>query len=99
MTQPREYKSLSYEQLPDASMEEVRAAIQPGDLSFVSQSDLLAELDRRRNREAADRMEGLTQEVRDLTGYIKNLTWAAVVIAIAAALIALVSLVLTAIRA
>ncbi len=82
------YRPLSYDQLPEATIDEIRAAIQPGTRSVVSQSDLLAELDRRYNRETADRMERLTIDVRDMTADIRRLTDLAVRIAVGAAVIA-----------
>lgn len=81
----------TYRQLPDASEDELRGGLRGSD-TYVSQSDLLAELDRRQTRAINERMVQLTQDVRDMTLAIKRLTWAAVLIAVVAALIALASL-------
>lgn len=87
-----DFVPLNYRQLPGATSEEIRAAIQPGNSVIVSQTDLVAELDRRMTREAADRMERLTRDVRDMTAHIRLLTIAALLLAIVATVVALVSL-------
>jgi hypothetical protein len=58
----------------------------------VSQSDLLSELDRRRTQAVNERLEKLTEEVRDMTAHIRNLTWAVLIIAVAAAGAALLTM-------
>lgn len=82
---------MTYQRLPDATDDQIRSALRGTD-TVVSQSDLLAELDRRLTREQNARLTTLTRDVRDMTKSINRLTVAAIIVAVAAACIALASL-------
>lgn len=88
-----DFQPLNYREFPDATVERILRAIQPGNTAFVTQSDLLSELDRRR-------MQAVNDEWRDspetcATAHIRNLTWAVLGISVVAATAALITLVVS----
>jgi Mg2+ and Co2+ transporter CorA len=90
-------RNLRYEEVVNATERELIEALPPGPYVFVTASDLLAELDRRRTRAIAERMEGLNREVRDLTQQVKDLTSSIRILTLAALLVAITA-VLVALR-
>lgn len=64
-----------YQEVENLSLDELREAFLTGpNQPYVNQSDLLAEIDRRRTREQADRMVKAAETTRRLTWAIAILT-------------------------